>query len=858
MVYYIYRSKDFQTLRQSCLNYIEDSNNTDDETYTYSSTYSGTPLCIAIVSQAPEIVIRALLSICPEAAAITDPKSKCIPLHLACSMPTTLISKISKEKGEQQIENLNLAVVKCLLRAFPAGIYAQDANGRSPLHYLLLFHTETRTTDVIEEVSGRGSEGKERVIEKLDGYGRLPLHYAAINRATKDVLDFLVSEFPNGVEAQDNLEKDTPLSLYLKVAKKRESAGKVSKLSTTVISMLLNRRVASLVDIHQRSALHLAAEASRNISEKAVRNILETNINSLTLKDYRGMTPLHTLVSNGNAPPKSIQSMLLENTIDEFQEYWNAAKVEDDAGNLVLHCVCELSAFSDPNQLAELISANPMSIVTTNSEGRSPLHLVFINEENSSSVSVSSVLPLLAGYEEFDGQCVLKLEDELSNLPIHYAARHGAPPEVLAMLVETYPLSACALNSDGDLPIHLVYNRLQGKHTPSKDLLDVIEMLLKLIAKNFSACDSPGSIGIKYPIHIASSFPGFSPNIFEALLSAYPMSAKLKDGNDLYPIELLQSLKGEIIWKDSFDFYKCREELFARFPDIMPFRKEKQLLDSFIIRIRREATSDNELTSASKLIWIWLCTYTNLSDQSDHYSEVVRNILNGLSRKVSNRLLSVKTESGSSVQEEASSEITCILSAQLYFMGKYVFQATHPIHTSSNSLIVAADMFDLKMKSYSNKGGTIKSPVIIKFMANLDDYNREVNHRSAVSNVSSILGIIEHFSVIGERSSDIRFKSDINDEVLIKPLCCEEVQKYCHAIVLYHGNNDLFDRICHSELESTEIHHCLKDIGEGLRLLHENGKKDTSEILIKIIVTYKFFYRNNPRRRESTEYNTSK
>ena len=92
------------------------------------------------------MVVRALLSICPEAAEMKNVSGE-LPIHRVCRRPTTLITG-SKANGE--FTNENLGIIQCLLRAYPEGILAQDERGLVPLHYLLLNHTATRTTDEVE------------------------------------------------------------------------------------------------------------------------------------------------------------------------------------------------------------------------------------------------------------------------------------------------------------------------------------------------------------------------------------------------------------------------------------------------------------------------------------------------------------------------------------------------------------------------------------------------------------------------------------------------------------------------------------------------------------------------------------
>jgi len=84
-----------------------------------------------------------------------------------------------------------------------------------------------------------------------DKNGKIALHHAVKNGASKEVIRCLIESSPESMTVQYN-HKNTPLHAYLKNEKLEGS------LSSSIISILLSARVASLVDRKNRTSLHLA------------------------------------------------------------------------------------------------------------------------------------------------------------------------------------------------------------------------------------------------------------------------------------------------------------------------------------------------------------------------------------------------------------------------------------------------------------------------------------------------------------------------------------------------------------------------------------------------------------------------
>ena len=89
-----------------------------------------------------------------------------------------------------------------------------------------------------------------------DKNGKIALHHAVKNGASKEVITCLIESSPESMTVKDN-HKNAPLHAYLKNEKLEGS------LSSSIISMLLSPRVASLVDHKNRTSLHLEVIAKK-------------------------------------------------------------------------------------------------------------------------------------------------------------------------------------------------------------------------------------------------------------------------------------------------------------------------------------------------------------------------------------------------------------------------------------------------------------------------------------------------------------------------------------------------------------------------------------------------------------------
>jgi len=126
--------------------------------------------------------------------------------------------------------------------------------------------------------------------------------------------------------------------------------------------------------------------------------------------------------------------------------------------------------------LEHLLEYGPQVLNMQNQWGQTPLHCAFDTDEMPSVETIRVLLGLQPGSEEnsllgieddeneFEGSKAivrkfalkaLATQDANSYLPLHLAAKKGAPEEILQLLVSASPIAAITSTTGGDLPIHL-------------------------------------------------------------------------------------------------------------------------------------------------------------------------------------------------------------------------------------------------------------------------------------------------------------------------------------------------------------------------------------------------------------------
>lgn len=476
-----------------------------------------TPLRI-VCRTAPAHIIAALCHLCPEAAQKTDSRGR-LPLHLACRRP-------SKEREDER-------AIKVLVLCYTNGLITRDDAGRTPLHYLLWYHAATRSTRLVEsflvalpikdfsEIRQPNVEFPPIPIPNTTAvpptaaiipdakYGCLPLHYAVMEGASRDVVKLLLQMYPASKAVTDKFGR-LALGWYLGAGSNQHVSGELpdpnapplytQKRSTTIIALLLNSKSARTIDSDGRCPLHWAADllgtyhfhygntpSDACIHLKVIQSLLDHYIDATVLQDSRGLTPLHVLFDaaasqqemewqriqrnktirdtvdlreggGGFSPPPALLELLLKHASQEEERPNTAAHLEDPQGHLPLHLALLTACSKECASI--LIQAHPTALLHTTEDMQTPIHSALSNPSTVPFLTYDTMDTLLQAYVTsrhgtyVNGKLALKMEDNTGQYPLHAACANQACLKVIQLLLDTYPKAAIMPNANGDLPIH--------------------------------------------------------------------------------------------------------------------------------------------------------------------------------------------------------------------------------------------------------------------------------------------------------------------------------------------------------------------------------------------------------------------
>eukprot|EP00980_Cylindrotheca_fusiformis_P029091 scaffold22715_cov128-Cylindrotheca_fusiformis.AAC.2 len=492
-----------------------------------SKRTGSTPLLVAVPS-APSNIVAALCHLGPEATGIPDGRNR-LPLHWACMR--------SSDDAETN------TILEILVQCNPEGLIRRDDQGRTPLHWLLWHSASSRQVSLIKFMCQNHPKGDIRSLKQPAGsdlptipnpsrskeippsaviipdsnHGALPLHYAVMNGASREVLKTLISIYPGSLACKDRQGR-TPLAWYLGAGSLMDHSKTVcgepmdpsddpwwkQRLSTTVIQMLLSSKVSRTFDSNGRTPLHWAshfyalgaAKGSETsfLSIATFRMLLDNYIEALTIQDGQGQTPLHVLfdvtfqekqrayhrqeanrkhndlidLKMGGpvlfAPPLELIQMLVRSTDDDDDPTNSACYLDDNAGCLPIHTA--LRACTSPEIIQLLIRNNPTGLIRRSDDrAQTPLVQAFASPFSAPSQPVAILQLLMGAYATsrhgafVDGRLGLKMDDEIGNYPIHYAVRNDASLETIRKFVHVFPRVALLQNAEGDMPIHCMLSK---------------------------------------------------------------------------------------------------------------------------------------------------------------------------------------------------------------------------------------------------------------------------------------------------------------------------------------------------------------------------------------------------------------
>lgn len=406
------------------------------------------PINLAVEMNCPSEIISALCELFPLGATVPRPDGS-LPLHIAATRPTGSDNK----KKPDPIVSDNLTAIAILMEVYPVALITRDGQGRTPLIRLLQNHASTRHAELIEkmikcvdvdvwndEVHDIIDQKNEKVPfpvpsatlkkknEKAGShfvpasalaipdsiYGALPIHYAAKNGATKEVISSLVRGYPASVGSRDCMGR-IPLHWCLGAVDGTISIGYENETipmhhfhrSSNVISMLIERTTlgdvvpTEMKDTHEsgcehRCAIHYAIELlSMNIcdppplehGEEIPRSCLTIKSLQMMIDDYReglverdalGCTPLHILFRTS-----------ITTTDEKYRTLLDHAR----SGGSYTDTLYAPKSFSPPIILLRILlegSKIKETIVSASMiadvRGMLPLHLALLSNTNPSAI----------------------------------------------------------------------------------------------------------------------------------------------------------------------------------------------------------------------------------------------------------------------------------------------------------------------------------------------------------------------------------------------------------------------------------------------------------------------------------------
>ena len=500
-----------------------------------------TPLRIACRT-APSNVIAALCHLGPEATRMPDSKGR-LPLHWAC--------RRSSEDKETD------SVLAILVMAYPEALVYRDDDGRTPLHYLLWFHAHTRSAKIVElfcqpvtEKAFVGitqpphAKGEQYPLPDIPApdpskkipasaaiihdmkHGALPLHYAAAEGASKDVIRILLQIYPASKILGDRRGR-TPLAWYLGAGDLAERATHVSgeapdpngtpiwekRRSSTIVQLLLSSKAARMPDdtgrlpvhwaMHMMARYYYSADKQQSqtpcLSFGSVQLLLDNYIEALVTPDSLGMTPLHVLFYAVAQYQESEWARMARN------------KTFRDDVDLLVGGSELYDAFDPPSDLLEMLLRPPDSNIG----------LLPIGER-----------PICAAHEE----------DLQGRLPIHIALMTAPSANAVRLLIQAHPTSLLETTEELRTPLHMA---LSSPYVAPLQTLDTIKLLMQAYVTSRHGSFVDGRLVLKmedatgrYPLHYACE----NQASFEAtklLFESYPKAAKFKNANGDYPLHSL-------------------------------------------------------------------------------------------------------------------------------------------------------------------------------------------------------------------------------------------------------------------------------------------------------------------------------
>jgi len=530
------------------------------------------------VAAAPASIVAALCHLQPHAARIPDHRGK-LPLHVACRRAPT--------------EPETMRIFDILLAVYGEALAHRDTAGRTPLHCLFMYnHAPYRTLELIQvfcqdlptnliealeqpettntnsttTTTGAGNSTDDpashheeyplpqvpnpSVKDKVPSsaavipdsrHGALPLHYAVMEGASRDVLRYLLQVYPESRRLVDRRGR-TALAWYLGAGygtnTQQETTTGTNKLLVTgepadpqtstwwdknkiesaTVQLLLNSRSARIADSTGRLPLHwaictlgryhyhskqqhflsnsttttsTAARSHPAISMNTIHLLLDHYMEALVMGDMREKTPLHLLFDAVREMQQQEWKRLMRNKVERH----NLDLIRGGLVDPNTNSTRETINFSPPLDLLEILIAGGHG----NAAGAGA-SVAGGGESVAASVACTN--------NQLDDRSPVFMEDVEGRLPIHCAMEVASSPEAIKMLIKAHPTSLVHTTEESLLsPLHAA---LLSPYIAPLQSPETIRLVLRAYVASRHGTYVDGRLALKmedadgnYPIHYA-------------------------------------------------------------------------------------------------------------------------------------------------------------------------------------------------------------------------------------------------------------------------------------------------------------------------------------------------------------------
>jgi ankyrin repeat protein len=532
-------------------------------------------------------IIQLLIQACPASLAMASEFGN-LPLHDACLHDNSSLEIVSLLVNENPdaVQSPNhfgmlpvdyaciksLEITKLLISRYPESVKHTDHDGRLPIHGAC-HH------GALEIVQFLFSLYPESIHHKTIR-GDLPLHTAMKDEVSSlDVIIFLIENYPESIQEKDvkgNLplhrvcECFSPQLLVIRLLFERfpeaihtkndkgrfplHCACRSSKMSLEAVRFLISQLpyAAKVQDEDGLLPLHLVCKnrfSSQKEVEEELKYLIEIFPEGVRVNSPSYGLPIHCAAKRGNLNtvkyleslyPESIEfnneslglpfnraaskEMFQYLLIQRYQEYFNKR------GIFPPHAIFQdRTIMKKAKVILRLFSHFPFYIRDTNSytnkQGVTPLHLAVADTDVE-----ASFVETLIGMMNSEA---VRTPDYQGSIPLHYALRHGAFPDVVKLLLNLYPKGKYITDKLGNLPLHVAC-----RHGAS---LEVVKIFVEddEMSEQGLVTDGQGEL----PLHKACRGGHVSLVLF--LMEKHLSSIRLKNSAGMLPVLLMCQSSGK-------------------------------------------------------------------------------------------------------------------------------------------------------------------------------------------------------------------------------------------------------------------------------------------------------------------------